>query len=104
MKRRDDAFLARRDSFLLGPDVSFPGEAEVSWVAEFAPSVENDPKQAYSVCIGGRRIASFSRKTVERSFFRQSGLAQAIDNDRWGRRLCRKPFDCELRVETTRLR
>jgi hypothetical protein len=30
---------------------------------------------------------SFSRKTVERSFFRQSGLAQAIDNDRWGRRL-----------------
>ena len=43
MKRRDDAFLARRDSFLLGPDVSFPGEAEVSWVAEFAPSVENDP-------------------------------------------------------------
>jgi hypothetical protein len=43
MKRRDDAFLARRDSFLLGPDVSFPGEAEVSWVAEFAPSVANDP-------------------------------------------------------------
>jgi hypothetical protein len=42
MKRRDDAFLARRDSFLLGPDVSFPGEAEVSWVAEFAPSVENE--------------------------------------------------------------
>ena len=42
MKRRDDAFLARRDLFLLGPDVSFPGEAEVSWVAEFAPSVEND--------------------------------------------------------------
>ena len=45
MKRRDDAFLARRNSFLLGPDVSFPGEAEVSWVAEFAPSVENDPQR-----------------------------------------------------------
>jgi hypothetical protein len=27
-------------------------------------------------------IASFSPKTVERSFFRQSGLAQAIDDDR----------------------
>jgi hypothetical protein len=49
-------------------------------------------------------IASFSRKTVERSFFRKAGLAQAIDNDRWGRRLGQKPFDCELRVETTRLR
>ena len=49
-------------------------------------------------------LASFSRRTVERSFFRKPGLAQAIDNNGWGRRLCRKPFDCELRVETTRLR
>ena len=39
-----------------------------------------------------------------KSFFRKPGLAQAIDNDRWGRRLGQKPFDCELRVETTRLR
>src|SRR6476646_8220421 len=34
-----------------------------------------------------RGIASFGPKTVERSFLRQSGLEQAIDNDRWGRRL-----------------
>jgi hypothetical protein len=40
----------------------------------------------------------------KRSFFRKPGLAQAIDNDRWGRILGQKPFDCELRVETTRLR
>jgi hypothetical protein len=43
MKRRDDAFLARRDSFLLGPDVSFRGGAEVGRAAKFAASVENDP-------------------------------------------------------------
>jgi hypothetical protein len=54
MKRRDDAFLARRDSFLLGPDVSFPGEAEVSWVAEFAPSVENDPFRTLADCDASR--------------------------------------------------
>ena len=39
-----------------------------------------------------------------KSFFRKPGLAQAIDNDRWGRRLRQKPFDRELRIETTRLR
>ena len=49
-------------------------------------------------------LASFSRKTVERSFFRKPGLAQAIDNNRWDwRRLRQKPFDRELRIETTRL-
>jgi hypothetical protein len=32
-------------------------------------------------------LASFSRKTVERSFFRKPGLSQAIDNDRRAR-LC----------------
>jgi hypothetical protein len=54
MKRRDDAFLARRNSFLPGPDVSFPGEAEVSWVAEFAPSVENDPFRTLADCDASR--------------------------------------------------
>lgn len=34
-----------------------------------APSTR-DPKRAYSAYIGGGLIASFSRKTVERSFFR----------------------------------
>jgi hypothetical protein len=29
-------------NFSLGPDVSFRGEAEVGWAAEFAASVEND--------------------------------------------------------------
>jgi hypothetical protein len=40
--------------------------------------VENDPKRAYSAYIGGCRIASFSGKINERSFFRQRGLAHAV--------------------------
>ena len=44
-------------------------------------------------------------EVVERSFFRKPGLAQAIDNGRWGRRrFGHKPFDRELRIETARLR
>ena len=39
-----------------------------------------------------------------KSFFRKPGLAQAVDNDRWGRRLCQKKSYSELRKETTRLR
>src|SRR6476620_8806967 len=41
-------------------------------------SVENDPRRAYSAYIGGCRIASFSGKIIERSFFRQRGLAHAV--------------------------
>src|SRR6478736_3607426 len=37
-----------------------------------------DPKRAYSAYIGGCRIASFSGKINERSFFRQRGLAHAV--------------------------
>ena len=48
------------------------------WVTR-PQNVADDPKRAYSACIGGRRIASFSRKTVERSFFRKPGLAQALE-------------------------
>ena len=33
-------------NFSLGPDVSFWGEAEVGWAAEFAASVENGSWQA----------------------------------------------------------
>ena len=32
-------------NFSSGPDVSFPGEAEVGRAAEFAASVDNDPEQ-----------------------------------------------------------
>ena len=38
-----------------------------------------------------------------KSFFRQPRFAQAIDNDRQGRHRLSKKFDCELRIETTRL-
>jgi hypothetical protein len=62
------------------------------------------PEQTYIACVRRCRIASFSRKTVEGSFFRQPGLAQAIDNDRWWWQLGQNPFDCELRKETARLR
>ena len=41
---------------------------------------------------------------TNKSFFRQPGLAQAIDNNRQSRCRLRKKFDCELRIETTRLR
>jgi hypothetical protein len=59
--------------------------------------------QDYADARPGPVAASFSGKTNERSFFRRASLAQAIDNDRWGRRLCQKPFDCESRKEATRL-
>ena len=39
-----------------------------------------------------------------KSFFRQPGLAQAIDDNRQSRYRLRKKFDRELRIETTRLR
>jgi hypothetical protein len=35
-------------NFSLGPDVSFWGEAEVGRAAEFAASVENDPKSSFA--------------------------------------------------------
>jgi hypothetical protein len=38
-------------NFSLGPDVSFRGEAEVGWAAEFAASVENDPERT---CAGSQ--------------------------------------------------
>ena len=70
-----------------------------------APSTR-DPKRAYSAYIGGGLIASFSRKTVERSFFRKPRLAPAINNICWRQasHMRRKPFDRQLRVEATRLR
>src|SRR5271169_1106913 len=59
--------------------------------------------QDYADARPGPVAASFRGKTNERSFFRRASLARAIDNDRWGRRLCQKPFDCESRKEATRL-
>ena len=48
---------------------------------------------------------SWSLESVDRSFFRQPGLAQAVDNDRWWlASFSAEPFDRELRIETTRLR
>jgi hypothetical protein len=79
MKRRDDAFLARRDSFLLGPDVSFPGEAEVSWVAEFAPSVENDPGCVKT--LGGITAPGILGPTVMRRAKKRRNLSSARHYD-----------------------
>jgi hypothetical protein len=62
------------------------------------------PERTYIGCVRRCRIASFSRKTVEHSFFREPGLAQAIDNNRQSRYRLHKKFDRELRIGTTRLR
>jgi hypothetical protein len=42
---QNDAIWPVATNFSLGPDVSFQGEAEVGRAAEFAASVENDPKR-----------------------------------------------------------
>ena len=45
------------------------------------------------------KIASFSRKTVERSFFRKPGLPQRVDI-RFGKIVPRaQPLDCQLGVQ-----
>jgi hypothetical protein len=49
-----------RDQFSLGPDGSFRGEAEVGRAAEFAASVENDPKFHCSP-LGSKRQQRVSR-------------------------------------------
>jgi hypothetical protein len=66
---------------------AFPGEADVDRSSLLANRDANDPERTYIGCVRRCRIASFSRKTVEHSFFWKPGLAQAIDNDRWGPRL-----------------
>jgi hypothetical protein len=66
MKRCDVALWPVASHFTLGPDVSFRGESEVSWVAEFAPSVENEPRPC--VARGLRRVGG------ERSCINVSGF------------------------------
>ena len=58
----------------------FRGEADADRSSLLANRDANDPTRAYSAYIGRGLIASFSRKTVERSFLWQPGLSPAIDN------------------------
>ena len=52
MKLADVACWPVATDFSLGPDVSFRGKAEVGQAAEYAASVESDPKRSFSLWSG----------------------------------------------------